>query len=109
VYASNIAMMPPNEPALNGLDELRTWWTAMASQISMTGRYTSSEVTVSGDWAVDRYTAELTMTPKAGGAPMTEVIKGIHVLQKGADGSWRIVQDVWNSDTAAPATPPAGD
>jgi ketosteroid isomerase-like protein len=103
VYAANVAMMPPNEPTVNGMDALRTWWTELASQVTMTGRYTSSEVTVSGDWAFDRYTAELTATPRAGGESVTETIKGVHVLQRGADGSWRVVQDVWNSDA-----PPAG-
>jgi ketosteroid isomerase-like protein len=109
VYAPNIVMMAPNEPVQSGLAALTTWWDGMASQVTLSARYTSSEVTVSGDWASDRYTGEITITPKAGGAPMTETIKGIHVLQKGADGSWRVVQDVWNSDTPAEPAPPGGD
>jgi ketosteroid isomerase-like protein len=110
VYAQNITMMPPGEPAQNGIAALQSWWDGMASQVTLNVRYTSSDVTVAGDWAFDRYTGEVTITPKAGGAPTTEVIKGVHVLQKGADG-WRIVQDVWNSDTAPPAAPaaPSGD
>jgi ketosteroid isomerase-like protein len=85
---------------------LEAWWNGMLTQATLTARYTSSEVTVSGDWAVDRYTGEITITPKAAGAaPMTETIKGVHVLQRGADGSWRIVQDVWNSDAPPPAAP----
>jgi len=81
----------------------------MFAQASLSGRYTSSDVTISGDLAVVRYTAELTMTPKAGGSPATERIKGIHVMKRQSDGTWKIAQDVWNSDApaVAPTLPPA--
>jgi hypothetical protein len=35
---------------------------------------------------------------------VTERIKGIHVMKRQPDGTWKIAQDVWNSD--APPTPP---
>ncbi len=105
LYTPDVAMMPPNEPAVNGQDALRKWTKTMVSQATVSGRYTSSQVTVSGDWAVDRYTGVLTVTPKAGGGPTEEQIKGVHIMQRGADGTWRIAQDVWNSD--APPPPPA--
>ena len=60
-------------------------------QITMTGRYTSSEVSVSGDWAVDRYTATLTATPKAGGSATEEKIKGVHIMKRQPDGTWKVV------------------
>ncbi|MFI5311976.1 MAG: hypothetical protein ACHQQ3_12125 [Gemmatimonadales bacterium] len=53
-----------------------------------------------------RYAGELTLTPKAkGGKPMTQVIKGIHIFKRQADGKWLISQDVWNSDAPAPPPP----
>ncbi|HEY5547810.1 MAG TPA: DUF4440 domain-containing protein [Gemmatimonadaceae bacterium] len=104
VYADDILMMPPNEAAVSGGAALRTWIDTTFSQVTMTGRYTSSSVEVSGDLAVDHYTAELTVTPKAAGAtPMTETIKGLHVYRRQADGSWKITQDLWNSDAPPPA------
>jgi uncharacterized protein (TIGR02246 family) len=107
VYSADVAMMPPNEPAVNGQDALRKWLEATFGQVTINGRYTSSQVTVAGDWAIDRYTGVLTVTPKAGGAPIEERIKGIHVMHREADGTWRIAQDVWNADAPAPAAPPA--
>jgi ketosteroid isomerase-like protein len=77
----------------------------MFAQMSLTAKYTSSSVKVSGDMAVDTYAATLTITPK-GGVAMTDQIKGIHVLRKGADGTWKIAQDTWNSDAPAAAAPP---
>lgn len=109
VVTSDAELMPPNEPAVHGLDAMKKWAETMFSQASLSGRYTSSDVTVSGDLAVARYTGELTITPKAGGAPVTERIKGIHVMKRQPDGSWKIAQDVWNSDAPAVAAslPPA--
>jgi len=108
VVANDAEYMPPDEPAVRGHDALKKWAENMFSQGSFSGRYTSSDVTVSGDLAVARYVGELTMTPKAGGAPVTERLKGIHVMKRQPDGSWKIAQDVWNSDApAGPPPPPA--
>lgn len=108
VYTDDVKFLPPNEPMVDGAAAAKAWAGGMFAQMSLTAKYTSSSVQVSGDMAVDRYTATLTMTPKAGAA-MTEQIKGIHVLRKGADGTWKIAQDTWNSDAppAAPPGPPA--
>lgn len=107
VVTSDVEVMPPNEPAVHGLDAVKKWAETMFSEASVSGRYTSSDVTVSGDLAVARFTGELTITPKAGGAPVTERIKGIHVMKRQPDGSWKIAQDVWNADApvAAPLPP----
>ena len=109
VTTSDAEYMSPDEPAVRGHDALRKMIDAMFSQGSWSGRYTSSDVTVSGDLAVVRYVGEMTLTPKAGGAPVTEHIKGIHVMKRQPDGSWKIAQDVWNSDApaVAPSLPPA--
>jgi ketosteroid isomerase-like protein len=104
VYAADVDMMPPNEPAMSGLAEVRPWVEGMLSQVTVNARYLTSSVEVAGDWAIDRYTAELTATPKAGGPPMTETIKGFHILRRQADGSWKIAKDTWNTD--APTPPP---
>jgi ketosteroid isomerase-like protein len=103
VLTAESHVMPPNEPALVGADAAKSWAQALANQFTLNGRYTSANVTVAGDYAFERYTAELTITPKTGGAAMTEIIKGIHVYQKQTDGSWRIIQDAWNSDAPPPA------
>lgn len=104
IVTSDADYMPPDEPAVHGHDALRKWAETMFSQVTVSGRYTSSDVTVSGDLAVARYVGEVTFTPKAGGKPFTDHLKGIHVMKRQPDGSWKIAQDVWNSD--APAAPP---
>src|SRR6478672_7794558 len=65
IVTSDAAYMPPDEPAVHGSDAVKKWAETAFSQVSMAGRYTSSDVTVAGDLAIARYTAELTITPKA--------------------------------------------
>lgn len=107
VFTADAVLMPPNEPMRAGADEIRTWLQGMANQFSMTGRYSDAQVTVSGDVAVERFVAELRVTPNTGGAAMEERFKGIHVYRRQSDGSWRITHDVWNTDapTASDSTP----
>ena len=106
VYANDVHWMPPNEPAAHGEEALKKSWETMFGQVTLNVRYTNSEVNVSGDWAVDRYTAVITATPKAGGNPIEEQIKGVHIMKRQPDGTWRIAQDVWNSDAPLSPSPP---
>ena len=104
VYADDIDMMAPGAPTARGTAAVRDLTTTMLAGGTPSVNYTSSTVEISGDIAIDRYTGTFTMTPKAGGLAINETIKGLHVLRRQADGSWRIIQDVWNADP--PATPP---
>ena len=100
--AADAVLMPPNEPAVSGIDAIDAWFRDFLAQFTATVAYTSSEITVSGDWAIEHYAGTLTLTPVGGGDPMEEVLKGIHVYRRGADGSWKMVYDVWNSDAPPP-------
>ena len=99
VFAPSLIAMPPGEPAIQGRDALVKWAQAIHDQFTVEGEYTASNVEVAGDLAVHRFTGRLTLTPKSGGGKaMSETIKGLHVLQRQADGTWQITQDVWNAD-----------
>ena len=108
IFAPDVVVMPPNEPAIQGRDALESWANGIHEQFTVEGRYANSDVSVSGDLAVHRFTGELSMTSKAGGEAMSETIKGLHVLRRQADGSWLITQDVWNADQPPPAMPAGG-
>jgi ketosteroid isomerase-like protein len=98
VYASDVHMMPPGEPATRGIADVTKMLDGMYKAMSISAQYTSSEVTIAGDYAIDRYTAMMQMSPYNGGKRINEIIKGIHILKRQPDGKWLIVQDVWNAD-----------
>jgi uncharacterized protein (TIGR02246 family) len=105
VFTADAVVMPPGEATFRGLDALRTWGQVF-QQLSITAHYPAKDVTVLGDWAIQRYDYVETITPKAGGATTEEHGKGIHVFKRQPDGRWLIAQDIWNGDTPpAPVTP----
>lgn len=102
-YAEDVVFMPPNEPAMTGHDAVRAWFQAASEQMDISVTYTASDVAIAGDWAIERYAGTATFTPKGGGDSVREQIKGIHIYRRQADGTWKIAQDVWNSDAPPPA------
>jgi ketosteroid isomerase-like protein len=97
-------IMSPGEPVVVGMEAALEWWTEFSSQVTINSiDYTDSDVVIAGDWAIERYAGSITGTPVAGGEPMTETVKGIHIYQRQADGTWKMAQDVWNSDAPPPA------
>ncbi len=103
VFTVDALVMPPDEPAVHGRDSLRLWTEGMYRQFNVSARYPTSDATVAGDWAIQRYSYVLTLTPKAGGQPTEEHGKGVHVYRRQPDGRWLITQDIWNSDAPPPA------
>ena len=102
LFTSDAVIMPPDAPAVFGEAAIRTWAQSLADQFTISGEYTGSEIDVIGDWAVERYTANLGIAV-AGDDPVPESMKGIHIYRRQADGSWLITQDVWNADEPAPS------
>ena len=97
--AEDAVLMPPNQPAVVGMAAMLPWAQEFAAQVTVTKLdYTDTEVIIAGDYAIERYAASVEMTPAGSDETIAETIKGIHIYQRQADGSWRMVQDVWNSD-----------
>lgn len=96
IYSMDVEYIPPGEPTLKGTDAVRDWHTALIEQFDAHLEYTSSDIKVMGDWAVEQYVGTVTMKPKAGGDQMVEQVRGIHVYRRGEDGAWKITTDIWN-------------
>jgi ketosteroid isomerase-like protein len=97
--ADEVLVMPPNEPLVVGIDAVREWHRSMnAAYVIDSLEYVDSEVEFADNIAVETYTGRLVVTPVAGGEPLTDVIKGVHIYERQADGSWKLTKDVWNSD-----------
>jgi ketosteroid isomerase-like protein len=96
--------MPPNEPMVVGREAAMAWGAAFANAVTIEGAsYDETDITVSGDLAVEYYTSSLTMRMEGAEEAVTEAMKGVHVYRKQADGSWKMTMDIWNSD--APMEP----
>jgi len=99
LYASDATLLPPNELVAKG-EAMKKYNDDMTNGFTGPTELTTTAVEGRGDlaYAVGIYRA--TLTPKKAGAkPLpTDVGKYVEVLKKQADGSWKIVYDMWSSD-----------
>lgn len=102
-YAPDALLFGPNEPIRRG--------TAAASQMftDMFGSATFKDVSlktddflVSGDLAIQSGTYAWTVAPKKG-KETKDNGKYVSVWQKQADGSWKMIRDIFNTDVPLPA------
>ena len=101
LLADDIVMMHPNRPAIIGLAANRADLTAAFEKFQVDQSVLSDEIVVAGEWAFDRSRATTTLTPVAGGAPVTARSKAITMLRRQTDGSWKIARVIGNLDHPA--------
>ena len=99
-YARDAVLMPPGSPALHGTDEIGKFFTGVTSAVSGPFELTTTAVEGRGDLAFSSGTYKATFTPKKAGAKAmpTEEGKYVGVMKKQADGSWKLVYDIWNTN-----------
>ncbi len=103
VLGDDVVIMPPNEAAIYGKLAFRASSETFYSQFTIEQfDHSQEEIVVAGDWAFERWTVSMTVSPSGEGDAVSEEVKGIHIYHKQSDGSWRIVRDIWNSDHPVP-------
>jgi uncharacterized protein (TIGR02246 family) len=103
LYAADASLLPPMEPVRRG-EEAKKYWVDFTNGFSGPTELTTTAVEGRGDLAYAVGTYRMSLTPKKAGAkPLpTEVGKYVEVLKKQADGSWKIVYDMWSADGPPP-------
>jgi ketosteroid isomerase-like protein len=97
VLADDVHFLPPGLASIGG-DELRAWLREFLEQWRVEWlAYRHDETEVSGDLAFHRFSYSWRLEPKAGGQLQVAHGKGLHVLRRGGDGSWKIAREVWNA------------
>ena len=107
-YSEDAVVMPPNAPSAKTRETIRSAWKEMLTSpgAAVSWKATKVEVAKSGDLAYVSGTYEETMTD-ASGKPAKEHGKYVEIFKKQADGTWKVIVDIWNSDlpASAPAAP----
>lgn len=97
VLTDDALFLPPNQEAKQGA-ELREWLRDFLGRLTVEWlEYVHEESVIVGDLAYHRYSYRWKLTPKAGGQPTVASGKGLHVLQRQADASWKISRNLWDS------------
>ena len=103
-YADNALVMPSNAAAATTKEAIRaTWKDLLASPgAAVSWKPIKVEAAYSGDLAYVTGTYKVTMND-ASGKPTTDKGKYVEIYKRQADGGWKAIIDIWNSDL--PATP----
>lgn len=92
MYTSDARLLPPNGEMTSGIDAVRAVFGGMI-EAGIGGDLTSVDAVVVGDIGYNVGTYTLTS-----GDALVDRGKFIETWSRGADGQWRIANDIWNSD-----------
>jgi ketosteroid isomerase-like protein len=106
-FAEGASFFPPSAPKQAGREAITAFVTQLFSLPGVKVEWTaeSAEVASSGDMGYTQGSARLTIND-ASGNPVTDTMKYVTVWKKAADGSWKVVADIFNSDNPPPAGAP---
>ena len=100
-YAADAIVMMPNAPAMQGTAAITAGMSAMVKDMTIIVFVPKTEsVIIAGDLAVETGSVQMTMKPKTG-PEMKDMGKDLTVWKHQADGSWKIIRDINNSDLPA--------
>ena len=92
-------VLAPGEPAAVGTDAIRGWFTNFFDNFVTEKALPNNETYLDGgDYVIETGHMDWVVRPKAGGESTGSMIKWVAVWHRQADGGWKMVRDIFNSD-----------
>lgn len=95
IYTEDARLLPPDAPMIEGREAVAQFWQAVMDSPVHSLALGGVALEVAGDTAIETGTWSITV-PKEGGGEMQVGGKALVIWKKGADGAWRMSQDMWN-------------
>jgi ketosteroid isomerase-like protein len=96
-YADDATVMIPNEPAFKGMKDIQAVFTPMMQDPNFKLSFTTDKVEVSGILAYTQGAYSMTTTARTG-KPVEDRGKYLTVWKKQTDGTWKALEDIFNTD-----------
>lgn len=99
MVTEDAVFLPPGLPPIRGKRAVEAMYNSFFPQFtSIEQTVAIEEVTVAGDWAFAWGTERLELVPKAAGAsPIQMEGKGMSILRRQPDGSWKFARGINNT------------
>ena len=95
-YTDDAVQIPPDAPTRIGSEQIRAAIEPALTLFDAVCPIYPQEAKVIGNWAFGSCDWSLSLTPKEGGETTTFDGKGLDVLKRQADGSWKYYISCWN-------------
>ena len=105
MYTNDATLLPPNQPAITGVDGIRKFSVASAGLrgVSLSFLPVLVEVSSHGDMGYTVNTFKFSYT-SPDGHHLTDSGRAFYVWRRQPDRSWKIAIDIWSSDVPVPAS-----
>jgi uncharacterized protein (TIGR02246 family) len=102
-YSDDASLLLPNAPIINGRENIEAALKPMLADpnFALTFQSTRAEASKGGDFVYTIGAYSMTTSRPKDKTPVTDKGKYLTVFKKQADGSWKAVADMINSDTPA--------
>ncbi len=101
--ADDATVMPPNEPAVTGIESLRPWMVeTFFDPFNVQLSCTFDDVDPAGDLVFARGSYDLSLTPKNGGQVIEDSGKFVNIFRRQPDDSFKYAIVMWNSNNPPP-------
>jgi len=98
MIAEDIVFLPPGFPPIRGKQAVEMMYRGFFQQFTKVDQTsTLEEVEVAGDWAYAWGTERTVLFLQTGGAPIQMEGRGLSILRRQPDGSWRFARSLSNS------------
>lgn len=105
MVTEDAVFLPSGFPPIRGKHAVETMYRSFFPQFaSVEQTVTIEELQVLGDWAFAWGTEKFTLVPQAGRAPIEMQGKGMSILKRQDDGSWKFARGI-NNTLPRPAAP----
>lgn len=96
-YTEDVTLLPPEAEMVQGLAAVQEMWATIFVEGGFTLNHSTLSVDGVGEFAYEIGTWSMPTGEGEGGA--VEQGKYLVVWKRGADGSWKLHADIWNSDS----------
>ena len=98
VWSETGRLMPPHRPTVTGRKAIAAYFRGLFAKQELHFTFTATQLQVSGEMAVERVEYRAIVRSRDGEDTTEDRGKGIHVYRRESDGSWKLSDDIWNSD-----------
>jgi ketosteroid isomerase-like protein len=98
-YDKDAAVMPPDEPLVQGHEALERWVAKYFAEYETSWRKDSTLIWTAGDCGFDQGVDTGTNTSRKDGRTEQFTVKGILIYKQQEDGTFKVFRDIWNHNS----------